>query len=152
MIQRIQTLYLFLACVLCVGCMSTSIGCFYTQDSERVADLYNLWLVSADSDHSFYPWSLFALLLICATICFLAIFLFTRRAFQMRVTSFCILLLLGWYVTYAGIAYMISNSMEVSFRPNWTAAFPAVGVILLVMAFRGIMKDEKLVRSLDRLR
>jgi hypothetical protein len=35
---------------------------------------------------------------------------------------------------------------------NWYAALPLVGTILLFLARKAILKDEKLVRSLDRIR
>ena len=38
------------------------------------------------------------------------------------------------------------------FRPQVWASIPAINAILLYLAFRGILRDEMLVRSLDRLR
>lgn len=152
MIQRIQSLYLLLAFVLCVVCLSMSIGRFSTQEGEAVANMYNLWLILEGGGYSLYPWALFAILLITSTLSFLSIFLFSRRALQMRVVTFCIILLVGWYVAYAAFAYLLSTDYAAVFRPNWSAALPAVGIILHYLAFRGIMRDEMLVRSLDRLR
>ena len=40
----------------------------------------------------------------------------------------------------------------VDFRPEWPAIFPAIALILYLMARRSIRADEKLVRSLDRIR
>ena len=106
MIQRIQTVYLMLAFALCVVCMCVSVGHFYTEEGERVGDLYNLWVHLADGHRSLKPWALFVLLLIPSTL----------------------------------------------IRPSIMAAIPFASIIFLYLAFRGIMKDEMLVRSLDRLR
>lgn len=153
MIQRIQSLYLLLATILNVYCLSNGIGHFYNDDGESIAEMYNLWLTNAaDGMHNFYPFALFVVLLIASTLSLLSILLFTRRALQMRVTSFCIILLAGWYACYAAFVYLLCGNMEANFRPHWTAVLPAVSMILLYLAFRGIMKDEMLVRSLDRLR
>lgn len=153
MIQRIQSLYLLLSTICSVYCLSNGIGHFYNEEGERLADMYNLWLTSvADGTHNFYPFALFVLLLITATLSLLSIFLFTRRALQMRVTSFCMILLVGWYITYGVFAYLLCGNMEAQFRPHWVVVLPAVSLILQYLAFRGIMKDEMLVRSLDRLR
>lgn len=152
MIQRIQSLYLLLSTVLCVGCMSSSIGLFFTKEGEAVADMYNLMMSYEDGRFSLYPWALFAILLVVGTLSFLGIFLFTRRALQMRLCTFCIVLLVGWYVAYGALAYMYCKDMDVLFRTQLPVVLPAVAIILLYMAFRGIMKDEMLVRSLDRLR
>ncbi len=152
MIQRIQTIYLLLAFGLCLGCMCTTIGFLYTPNGEAVGKMFNLWIANEDDSRNFMPWALFVILLLTCTVIFFGIFLFRRRALQMRFTSFTILLLVGWYAVYALFAYMLTSDSEVLFRPSWTAALPAVSIILLLLAFKGIHKDEMLVRSLDRLR
>jgi len=40
----------------------------------------------------------------------------------------------------------------VSFRPTWPAVLPAIALILYLMARRAINADERLVRSMDRIR
>lgn len=159
MIQRIQTLYLLLACILLVVCMCLPIGFFLTDEGERIANLYNLWLrynpqfiVEGMKGISFRPWALFAILLIASTLGLTNIFLYRRRALQMRICTFLIILLVGWYVVYGAFLYLVGSGLEAHFRPGWTAALPFCGGVLLYLAFRGIMKDEMLVRSLDRLR
>lgn len=155
MIQRIQSLYLLLATGLTVACMSNCIGFFISEDGEVLGKLFNLFFLDASEGATaqFTPWALFVILLITATLTFLNIFLYKHRALQMRVSSFCMILLTGWYAAYAAFAWLISGMLEAdSFRVALWAALPCVSLILLYLAFRGIMKDEKLVRSLDRLR
>lgn len=153
MIQRIQTIYLLLALCLCVGCLCTPVAHFVTLDTCERVDMYNLWLVNGAGEHTFFfcP-ALMGLMVITATLLFFDIWLFTRRALQMRLAVFCMILLVGWYALYAVIAYMLTADMDATFRPNWTAALPAAALIFTYLAFRGILKDEMLVRSLDRLR
>ena len=152
MIQRIQTVYLMLAFALCVVCMCVSVGYFYTEEGERVGDLYNLWVHLADGHRSLKPWALFVLLLIPSTLTFFSIFMFRRRAAQMRMCVFNMILLVGWYICYGVFAYILGGVFEAHFRPSIMAAIPFASIIFLYLAFRGIMKDEMLVRSLDRLR
>lgn len=152
MIQRIQTVYLMLAFALCIICMCVSIGHFYTTDGEHVGDLYNLWVHLADGHRSLKPWALFVLLLIPSTLIFLSIFMFRRRAIQMRMCVFNMILLVGWYICYGVFAYILGGVLESVFRPSPMAAIPFACIVLLYLAFRGILKDEMLVRSLDRLR
>ena len=159
MIQRIQTLYLLLATVLTVVCMASCIG-YYISDDGEIGRLFNLgcWLPTYEGHYLLSSragsWGLFVILLIESTLSFLNIFLFKYRALQMRVCTFCMILLVGWYATYAFFVwyYLDSFNTEVSFRISVWASLPCVSLILLYLAFRGIMKDEKLVRSLDRLR
>ena len=157
MIQRIQTLYLLLATVLTVVCMASCIGYYISEDGEMVGRLFNLWCRSYEDGHHTLngsTWALFVILLIESTLSFLNIFLFKYRALQMRVCSFCMILLVGWYAAYGFFAWYLLDvfQTEVSFRVAVWASLPCVSIILLYLAFRGIFKDEKLVRSLDRLR
>ncbi len=163
MLQRIQTLYLLAAFALCIGCLCSPVAHFTAIESynqtdasnllgyEQV-DMYNLWLVSSEGKHLFYFCPiLMAILVITSALIFLDIWLYKRRALQMRVASFSMILLVAWYVVYGIISFQLTSEMQF-WRPYWTAALPLAALILLYLAFRGIMKDEKLVRSLDRLR
>lgn len=132
--------------------MWVSIGHFYTADGEHVGDLYNLWVHLADGHRSLKPWALFVLLLIPSTLIFLSIFMFRHRAIQMRMCVFNIILLVGWYICYGVFAYILGGVFESDFRPSVMAAIPFASIVFLYLAFRGILKDEMLVRSLDRLR
>lgn len=128
MIQRIQTLYLLICLVLTVVCV--------------------VFEVKAEN----HPWALTVIMAVTGVLEFMGIFLFRRRALQMRVCTFCIILLLGWYATYVAFAYMVGEGLVGKFRPQLWASIPAINAILLYLAFRGILRDEMLVRSLDRLR
>lgn len=115
--------------------------------------LYNLWMAWPDGTRTYSCWALFALLLLVSLFAFLDIFLYRRRALQMRVASFLILILVGWYAAYGIFVYLhLSSIPAAEFRPYWTASFPFAAIVCLYLAFRGILRDEQLVRSLDRLR
>ena len=159
MIQRIQTLYMLLAVVLCVTCLCLPLGYYVTDTGVRVATLNNLWfayspglIVEGMTGRTLRPWALFALLVIVSTLTVMNIFMFKRRALQMRLCSFCMILLGGWYVLYAYFIYILGHGLEAHFRPDWEGALPFAALVLLYLAFRGVMRDEMLVRSLDRLR
>ena len=159
MIQRIQTIYLLLAFALCVCCLCLPIGYYLSEAGARVAHVTNLWMayepefiVEGMVGKSMRPWALFALLVIVSTLTLLNIFLFRRRALQMRICTFCMILLVGWYALYAFFIYVLGNGLEAHFRPEWTGALPFAALVMEYLAFRGILRDEQLVRSLDRLR
>lgn len=151
MLQRIQTVYLLLVTVCAVVCLCMPVGYFH-QDGICVADFYNLWLAPVNGAHDFTPWAMFVLLLLAAVSSFAAVFLYKRRMFQARLSVFGGLLLLGYYIVLAVFVYLFRSRLSADFTISWTAAFPAVAMILEYLAFRGIMKDELIVRSLDRLR
>ena len=161
MIQRIQTLYLLAAFALCLGCLCLPIAHFVSCETGLLAelfspysqvDMYNLWFVS-EGKHVFYFCPvLMGLLVITTGLVFIDIWLFKHRALQMRVATFCMILLVFWYIAYCIICFYLLSPALTLYRPHWAAALPASALILLYLAFRGIMKDEMLVRSLDRLR
>ena len=67
---------------------------------------------------------------------------------------FNMFLLIGWYVLYFVVAQMLGDKAwgAVEFRPTWPAVLPAIAIICYYLARRGILADEKLVRSMDRIR
>ena len=150
MIQRIQSLYLLLSAVLGTVCLCLPLGHFLTAGSERCGELYNLWIRTAEGGHLFGPWALFAILVIATALTLVNIFLYRTRALQMRVASLCMILLVGYYICL--FLFVNANAGDGSFRPSLTAALPFVCIVLDYLAFRCTLKDEMLVRSLDRLR
>ncbi|MCD8317776.1 MAG: DUF4293 domain-containing protein [Paraprevotella sp.] len=151
MIQRIQTVFLLLASICAVVGLCTPVGHLH-QSGIRVANFYNLWLAMADGTRVFSPWAMFVLLLLAAVISLVSIFLFKRRMLQVRLSVFNGLLLIGYYIVFGVFVSIFKSRYEVDFTLSWTVAFPAVALILDYMAFRNIMKDELMIRSLDRLR
>lgn len=162
MIQRIQTLYLLLAFAFCLACLCLPIAHFVVGDDQASTmnsffdcyaqvDMYNLWLVSEGKHVFFFCPVLMGILVITTALTFVDIWLFKHRDLQMRMATFCMILLVFWYIAYGIIIFLLSPTQTL-FRPHWSAALPAAALILLYLAFRGILKDEMLVRSLDRLR
>ena len=174
MIQRIQTLYLLAAALSCIACLCLPVGQLVDASGETVGTLYNLWvhipykpdlgaLVQegtaepvlaevAEGQHLFTPWALFALLVLTATGLIFDIFLYRTRLVQSRLAMLCCILLVGWYAVYVAFAYLLGERFDADFAPTPWAAHPAVACICSYLAFRAILKDEALVRSLDRLR
>jgi hypothetical protein len=152
MIQRKQTLYLMAAIILTVMCLSMQIGSFLVAGIE-VARVYNLWY-TALGQHYFDTWPLMAVLLPTAVIGTYTIFMYRNRKTQALFCLLNVLLIIGWYVCYFVVGQMTGNKSwgTVDFRPAWPAVLPAIALILYMMARRAILADEKLVRSLDRIR
>ncbi len=176
MIQRIQTLYLLAASILCVVCLCLPIGRLVDTEGEIVGTVYNLWVhipyheaigqptfngignsepvlaEVAEGTHIFTPWALFALLLLTATGLITDIFFYRTRLAQSRIAILGCILLVGWYAVYAAFWFFLEAKFQAEFMPEPWAGFPAVACIFSYFAFRNILKDEALVRSLDRLR
>lgn len=178
MIQRIQTIYILIAVLALVACLCLPIGTFVASTTgEPMATLYNLWIhlpsqigdtlgntqltaqnsepvlaETAAGHHLFTPWALFAVLLLSATGLAFSIFIYKQRLVQSRLVMLCMILLIGWYAVYTAFAFILPKDLNLDFLPTPWAALPAIACICSYLAFRAILKDEMLVRSLDRLR
>ncbi|OJW82717.1 MAG: hypothetical protein BGO69_07015 [Bacteroidetes bacterium 46-16] len=139
MIQRIQTLWLFLAALVNAG--------LFVFDLYRPADASGTLKPLNVIDNYFFV--LIALVTIVLPL--VTIFMFRDRKKQVRMTAVSII---------ASLSFISTMLMEVrSSYPAgtsgsyWIASvLPVLAIIFLIMAIRGIRKDEKLVRSQDRLR
>lgn len=83
-------------------------------------------------------------LLLAAVATLADIPLFKNRKLQATVCVVAMAFLLAWYVMLA--VYATAYTME------WQDVLPAVAILLIFMARKGILHDEKVVRSLDRIR
>ena len=153
MIQRKQTLYLLAAIVMTVICLCMQIGSFQISGLGGVARVYNLWY-TALGKHYFDTWPLMAILLPTAVIACYTIFIYHNRKTQALFCGLNALLVVGWYICYFVVGQTVGDKSwgTVSFRPEWPAVLPAVALILYLMAMRAIRADERLVRSMDRIR
>lgn len=151
MIQRIQSFYLFLSAFCAVGGLLGPVGHFH-RAGIPVAELGNLYLTLPGGVRDFEPWALLVLLLLSVLLPLVAIFLFKRRMLQARLTVLAGLMSIGYYVVAAVFVHTYKEALDALFTVNLMAAFPAVSLVLDYLAFRGIMQDELIIRSLDRLR
>ena len=152
MIQRKQTLFLLLALILTIVCLCLPLGNFISGDTiGEKSTMYNLWISRPNGSHDFSVWALFAIQLITCPISLIAIFTYRNRIAQGRYCMFNILLCLGWYAVFAVMLFTIKD-MSHDFTPSLTTVFPAISIILYLMARKAILADEALVRSADRIR
>ena len=150
MIQRIQSVYLLLAFVAIVASMMLPVGDFF-KDGILSAELSNLWLLTTDGQHIMLPYvALFAALAIAATLTIIDIFLFKNRRLQMTICTIIMFIIL-LYVIFLGYCAYFRLQGE-SFTPTLFASFPFASFILVALARKAINNDEKLIRSVDRLR
>ena len=152
MIQRKQTLYLIAALILTISCLCLPLGTFTDVSALKTTDtLYNLWIVGENGKSYFSVWALFAVLLVTCPIAIISIFMYHNRIVQSRFCMFNILLIIGWYIIlFVIVLNMKSSSAE--FKMSVPVIFPALSLILYVMARKAILSDEALVKAADRIR
>ena len=139
MIQRIQSIYLFIV---------TALGltqCFFPFATVQGMSLgmNNCYIYAG-------------LAAITPIISLVSIFMFKKRILQMRLNSFNIILMVFQIISMLGyFFYNKSNNIVeeiISSHILMPFALPIINIILTYLAIRAIGKDEALVRSLDRLR
>lgn len=153
MIQRIQSIYLFIALLIIESLFFLPLG-------EIVADTQNFKLfyngffeitqegVSLISD----TFSIFILIPLVGFFNLLAIILFKNRKLQMRIVMYNLLLMIGLSGIIAFLLYYKFAGLNASVLPNISIVFPAIAAILNFLAYRKIRIDEALVKSMDRIR
>ena len=148
MIQRKQTLFLLVSIVLTVVCMSLQTATLVGNDGIVFAKVYNLWLSDGQGHHSFKAFPLFGMLLLSAVLSSVTIFMYMKRMVQAKMCLLNILLLVFWYLFLAVLPQYVGGNILL----EWPVILPAISIILTFMARKGIIADEKLVRSTERIR
>ena len=150
MIQRKQTIFLFLALIVTLACLCLPIGSFEPQGMGADNQLMNLWLTDANGGRNFNVWALFAILLVTCPIDLFAIFDYHNRKRQARFCLFSMLMIIGWYVVYGVFSQVLMTGS--TFHIEFAACLPLIAFILLWLARHAIPADEALVRAADRIR
>ena len=92
------------------------------------------------------------LLVVIVLLLIITIFSYKNRILQMRLSVFSILLMLGSLGLIYFYALHGQGKIHGEFFYLYPVIFPVVSTILAFLAFRGVKKDEELVRSYDRIR
>lgn len=173
MIQRIQTVYLFFAfmAIILVFFFPLFTFSFGSTLEDYVGELtfyaYNLESIPVEEFFTYSIVFYLPILIILALIIILiiwSIFLYKKRLVQMRFVNFSILLNIVMVVVLFlfyydklykhALTYLQNESIQVEIFKSFKvgAVFPLISLVFLVLAYRSIRKDERMVRSADRLR
>lgn len=158
MIQRIQTVYLTLAFVAIALLFAFPLAQFFSETGAYVFSVNGLKNMVPGDANAFNPIIFLPLIIVVVGLAFLllfTIFQYKNRSFQVKLTSIGVLaaiaLIMGIFFLYIP---MIEKKINII--PDYRKAFgiylPLVALVFLVMANRAIKRDDKLVRSADRLR
>jgi hypothetical protein len=150
MIQRKQTVFLFLALLATIACLCLPVGSFEAQGMGTENQLMNLWINETNGGRNFSVWALFAILLVTCPINTFAIFDYHNRKRQARFCMFSMLMIIGWYIVYGVFSQVLMPGF--TFHVGFAACLPLIAFILLWLARHSILADEALVRAADRIR
>jgi hypothetical protein len=146
MIQRIQSLYLLFAAI--AGAATWYFNIWKATLSDNTVAYFN-------AQSSYLVFVLYMLIVLLAVV---TIFLFKNRKLQFRLTVLNIFLSAGAITLQYFKVLDFANALQtagktISSSTYLPAAFlPVLILVFLFMAARGIYKDQRLIKSLDRLR
>ena len=151
MIQRIQSIYLFLAAVALGSSIFFPLATATGEPAALAATGDNFFADGTYWAKEFPGW-IATLLLIAGAVS--AIFLYKNRPRQMQLTGSIALGAFLLLVLFGALGYYYAGSLPEGAAAHLSlgSALCPVSVPLLWLAYRAIKKDENLVRSSDRLR
>jgi Domain of unknown function (DUF4293) len=155
MIQRIQSVYLFIMALLSSLLIPGSILNFTDKTGSAIRVSFNE-VVRDNSGkvpeivEKLLPLSV--LIILITVISLAAIFFFKNRKIQIQLSRFLIFLAAILVIAITHICLRIVSKFDTGIIPGLKMILPVLILIISVLAFRGIKKDDQLVKSYDRLR
>jgi hypothetical protein len=156
MIQRIQSLYLFVVAV------AGSLLFFFPMIEylDAVKGTYKLFATGmnyySDVSVTIFFWETFPLLvitLLSVALALTTIFLYKKRRLQFLLVNITVLLnVLLVALVFLLYSNIFENRLQIRSTYEFGMYIPLISLVFLILATRAIRKDEALVRSSDRLR
>lgn len=149
MIQRIQSLFLLLVSILMAATAFCPLIELVNEDSSLSVTFHSFG-IGVD----FPTWGVLALAIVGALLAFINIFLYKKRKLQINIGYVTALSIIVYYVTSMLYINSFLGKIESSYSINVQVGIilPVIALILDLLAISRIKKDEKLVKSLDRIR
>lgn len=153
MIQRIQSIFLLLTTIL-MGATFVIPSLEITSEGLKFSSILFNSLGIFDNSISYHAWGAAIFCALSAIVAFLNIFLYKKRKLQIKLGLFTALLIAIYYVTAAFYVSAFLDKITPGYSLNIQLGiiFPVLALIFDLLAVSRIKKDEKLVKSLDRIR
>lgn len=154
MLQRIQTLYFLIVMILMVLFLSLNLATVVGGDEVIKLSAFALESFNLDGELMYLVTQtnqMGILALLCALLPFFMIFMYRRRMLQVRLCFVLMFMLLGLQVFVGYYLYNLNIDNSVV-RYSVVDGFPIISIILIYLAFRGVIRDEMLIRGLNRIR
>ncbi len=157
MIQRIQSAYLLVSVILTFLFAFLSFASFEVNDNVYFMKVMGLYYQDTSEVLFEAPnMSLSAVVFFSILLSISAVFNFKKRSVQIQLVTLAIIAQLA----SVGLVLFAISTLPVGIlegtmpQVNYTFAsfLPIAAVVFLVLALRGIKKDEKLIKSLNRIR
>ncbi len=154
MIQRIQSIYLLLAGIFAALAFATPCALFTSAQPDATCTLYGCHYVTSPATEELfsYPFGVTLMTALCMALPLIIIFGYKNRKRQINHVNLAMLLAVAWYAVCAAYCFAAASRTGFEVAPSFGLAFPALSLLALYLAKRGIKHDEALVRAADRIR
>jgi hypothetical protein len=155
MIQRIQSIYFSLITLLSLVFISGSYLNFANSTGAAIKVIFNGIVQdrigqNPEMIEKLLPLSV--LIILIPVVSLIAIFIFKNRKLQSRFSLLLIILAAVFLIASIHVSFRIVSKFDARIIPGFKMILPIVILILSILAYRGIKKDDQLVKSYDRLR
>lgn len=151
MIQRIQSVYLFLAVV--------ALSLLFFFPLANFSNNQDIIIFSIQGFSRFSPleqtptWPLLVINVLSIALTTITIFLFKNRPLQIRLTRFALMLNLGFIaLTYFVYGDHLAKQIKMPVNYELGSFLPVIALAFHVLAIYAINRDERLIKSIDRIR
>ncbi len=154
MIQRIQTVYLFLSAAVMISLFFLPLVEMVDEAGRLyVLDLHGFRELAGEAVRHIMPVMPLSFLVgVAAAVSLATIFFYRNRIMQIRLSVFNILIQIGFYPLFFYYHYQAGKQIEAASDFRMGVILPVISIILVFLATRGIRKDEMLVKSYERFR
>jgi len=155
MLQRIQTIYLLVIVVLSGFVIFSPLADLINKVDNLIylVDFKGISLIQKTGNLlEARVWALNVVTLIVPILALKSIFSFKNRLRQIRFTVINMVFMISFYGFMLLYLWPACERLHTDWHLRIVALFPLVNLILSYLAIGAIGKDEKLVKSLDRLR
>lgn len=152
MLQRQQSLFLFFVFILSIVLYTGPIA-FITME-EGGLYLKHSGVFDLNGERmKVSTWPLTVMITVSVLLSFVTLFSYMKRPRQMRLTLFQMIFNIGLIaLAFYYVLYTMHHFEGVQFVFQWRVVIPPIMLVLLILAFRGIRRDEILVKAADRIR
>ena len=156
MIQRKQTIYLFF-CIICfIICAVAPLGVLQSSKLGEFSSVVNsIGIIDGGTGALSYPYFALPMFFLALNVFWSLAIIFMYKNRKTQALNCYIQLaaiIVETIVSGALIYYTSIDAKEVTFRPGFALCTPIIAMIFLLLAHKGIMDDERLVRAADRIR
>ena len=155
MIQRIQTVYLLLIVILSGFVVFSPLADLLNNADKLnyLVDFKGISLIQATGNIiESRIWALTSVSMVVPILALITIFSFKNRVKQIRLTVINMFFIVCFYIFLLMYLWPACVHLHADWHLRIASVFPLVNLILSYLAIGAIGKDEKLIKSMDRIR